>query len=208
MITLPSSIMVELHKLNTDASVVYLAEIAIYTSGVVSTYIRLARNIDDVTWNSYTWQKSWFEIETISESSAGEIPELFIYTSNVGGLMEAEVLTYGTFADSTCTIYFVNTNCLTETTPIFSATFQIMKVTCNNQTVGLKLSVENPYLQAFPFWRIHGSLCQYPDFKGGRCGYAGATTTCNRTLAACIALGNSTRFGGQLGLFEEVVDVS
>lgn len=208
MITLPTSLVQELHKIASDGSVVYLAEINVYESGVLSETIRLARNYDDVTWNGQTWTKSWFEIETISESSTGEIPELFIYTSNIGGLMEEEVLAHNDFQDSTCTLYFVNSNCLDETTAAFSATFNIMKPVCNNETVGLKLSVDNPYLQAYPFWRLHGSLCQYQTFKGDRCGYSGAITTCNRTLAACIAMSNQTRFGGALSLFEEVVETS
>jgi hypothetical protein len=208
MITLPSSILLELHKLNRDGSTIYLLEIPEHS-------IRLARNTEDVVWDGHTWQKSWFEIETLTEGTAGEVPELFVYTSNIGGLMEAEVLAHDDFQGSTCILYFVNSNCLTETTPLFSATFQIMKPVCNSKTVGLKLSVDNPYLQAFPLWRLHGSLCQYPTFNPDitspfhdpRCGYTGATTTCDRTLTACLALSNQTRFGGVLGLFKEVQDV-
>ena len=43
--------------------------------------------------------------------------------------------------------------------------------------------------------RVVGRLCSYV-FKGTRCGYAGATTSCDHTLATCTALSNQTRFGG------------
>lgn len=200
--TLPSSIMLELHKLTSDGAILYLLEIPEHA-------IRLARNTDDVIWNGYTWTKFWFELEAIPESSSGEVPELYVYTSNIGGFMEAEVIAHDNFEESTCTLYFVNSNCLTETVPVFSATFNIMKVSCNREKVSLKLSVDNPYLQAYPVWRLHGSLCQYQHFKtDARCGYSGAATTCDRTLAACLNLGNQLRFGGALGLFDETQDLS
>lgn len=207
MITLPSSIVQELHKVASDGSIIYLAEIIVNNENTADEYIRLARNVDDVVWDGETWSKAWFEIETIPEGSSGEIPELYLYTSNIGGLMEGEILSRDDLQDATCTIYLVNSNCLDETTPVFSATFDIMKVMCDSETVKIKLSTYNPYLQAFPGWRIHGSLCQYTTFKGARCGYSGVTTTCDRTFPTCIALGNSARFGAFLGLIKEVVDV-
>lgn len=39
-------------------------------------------------------------------------------------------------------------------------------------------------------------LCGYVEFKGTSCGYAGATTSCDRTLGTCQSLFNSARFGG------------
>ncbi len=43
--------------------------------------------------------------------------------------------------------------------------------------------------------RAQGRLCTY-TFKGSRCAYAGATTSCDHTLATCTVLSNQTRFGG------------
>lgn len=204
MITLPASIVQELHKISSDGSIIYLAEIVITPT---SEHIRLARNVDDVAWDGQTWSKAWFEIETIPEGSSGEIPELYMYTSNIGGLMEVEILSRNDLADSKCTLYLVNSNCLDETTPVFSTTFDVMKVMCDNETVKIKLSTYNPYLQSFPAWRIHGSLCQYPVFKGSRCGYSGAATTCDRAFLTCLNYGNSARFGAFPGIMNEVVDV-
>lgn len=205
MIMLPTSIMQELHKLASDGSILYLVEIIVNNENTADEHIRLARNVDNVVWDGETWSKSWFEIESIQEGSSGDVPELFLYTSNIGGLMEEEILSRDDLQDATCTVYLVNSNCLDETTPIYSATFDVMKVVCNNETVGIKISCPNPYLQSFPMWKLHGSLCQYPVFKETRCGYVGAATSCDRTLATCISLSNSSRFGAFLGLSREVV---
>jgi phage-related protein len=202
MITLPSSIMQELHKIASDGAVIYLAEIPEHG-------IRLARNTEDVTWDSKTWSKFWFELDPLSESTSGEVPELTVKVSNIGGFIEQEVVSHDNFEDSTLVLYFVNANCLSETTPILSLTFDIMKVSCDKNLVTIKLSCQNPILLAYPPWKFHGSLCQYPSFPSDpRCGYvAGVYTTCSRTLADCILRGNQARFGAQLGLINEVISV-
>ena len=43
--------------------------------------------------------------------------------------------------------------------------------------------------------RIISRLCGH-TFKGLRCAYAGATTSCDHTLATCTSLANQARFGG------------
>ena len=43
--------------------------------------------------------------------------------------------------------------------------------------------------------RVVGRLCNY-TFKGTRCAYAGAGTSCDHTLASCTAFSNQTRYGG------------
>ncbi|HQU34344.1 MAG TPA: hypothetical protein PLB88_08515 [Thermoanaerobaculaceae bacterium] len=43
--------------------------------------------------------------------------------------------------------------------------------------------------------RVVGRLCNY-TFKGPRCAYSGAGTSCDHTLATCTAFGNDTRYGG------------
>lgn len=47
-------------------------------------------------------------------------------------------------------------------------------------------------------WSV--GLCTYRAFRGVECGYSGAATTCDRTLATCTALGNSSRWGGVASL--------
>ena len=204
---IPSSIVQELHKLASDGSVLYLLEIPYEPNH--SLDIRLARNTDDVVWLGNTFLKSWFEIETIEESGAGNVPELHIIMSNIGGLVEDQIIQRDNLNGCQATLYFVNSKFLGYSTPIFSATFDVMKPSCNRLTASIKLSVENPLLLNYPSWKYHGSLCQYPKFPGDpRCPYSGGLTTCNRTLTDCITRWGGVvtylPFGGQLGLSGEI----
>lgn len=200
--TLPSSIVRELHKLNSDGAIICLAEIPEHA-------IQLARNTEDVVWDGKTWSKFWFELDDgLSETTSGELPELTIKVSNIGGFIEVEVVAHDNFEESTLILRFISANCLTETDPILSMTFDIMKVTCDSQLVTIKVAAQNPMLLAYPPWKLHGSLCQYQHFPSDpRCGYTGGLTTCNRTMQDCQTRGMYARFGGQLGLVNEVMDV-
>jgi phage-related protein len=221
----PSSIAIELHKLATDGALLCLLEIPEYT-------IYLARNIEDVIWNGKTFQKFWFELELINENTSGNVAGLTIQASNIGGFLENEIISHDNFNDSTCILYWVNSNCLSETESIFTISYDIIKVICTNTIVSLYLSAENPLLLNYPSWVFHSNICQYKDkvtiaipwgdddirghggfdyvqyrgFKGRLCGYIGIDTSCNRTITDCLSKGNQFRFGGQLGLKNKLQD--
>lgn len=42
----------------------------------------------------------------------------------------------------------------------------------------------------------HSPSCRWKSFGGTDCGYSGGSTWCDRTYKRCVALGNSTNFGG------------
>lgn len=42
----------------------------------------------------------------------------------------------------------------------------------------------------------HSALCRWPKFKGTECGYSGGESTCDRSYARCVVLGNTNNFGG------------
>ncbi len=46
------------------------------------------------------------------------------------------------------------------------------------------------------FTTLHTSSCRWRRFKGGRCGYTGEETWCDRSYARCSELGNTDNFGG------------
>ncbi|MCE5265669.1 MAG: hypothetical protein LLG97_19345 [Deltaproteobacteria bacterium] len=61
------------------------------------------------------------------------------------------------------------------------------------------LGASNPFIRRFPQAMILKNHCRF-RFTSTRCGYAGAETACNHTLARCRALANSPRFGGAPGV--------
>ncbi len=67
----------------------------------------------------------------------------------------------------------------------------------DNQTfhariVGSTVAASQPALSQT--WTV--GTCTYRAFKGPECGYSGASTTCERTVAACSARFNLANFGG------------
>lgn len=193
MLSLPAAILTELNTLNQSGALIYLVS-------VPNRGQYYARSRSDITWNSQTWHKSWFEIDGIGEDSGTHAPELQISVSNIGGAIEADIIAHGNYSKDEIHIYAVNTNCLSETTPVFHVKLQILKVTCNRKAAVFKIGLNNPLLMAFPSWKTHDSICQYAEFKGTLCGYSGGLTTCNRTLADCLVRANTERFGAQLGI--------
>jgi len=197
MLTPPSSIVQEMHKLHSSGALLYLAAIPSFS-------VYLARSLADIAWNGTTYQKSWFEVDGIAEDADSHAPELLVHFSNLGGMVEAEVLASNNFAKALVTLYVVNSNCLDEVEPIYSVTLQVQKVTCTKKLVSFKLGLSNPLLVSFPSWKFHGSICQYAQFKGELCGYTGALTTCDRTLTNCLERANTERFGAQPGLLGSI----
>jgi phage-related protein len=199
MITMPVSLSEALHKLASDGTILALLEIP-------ECSIQLVRNIDDVIWNGVTWNKFWFELDIIEDATTGNVPELNIVTSNIGGFVESQVIANDNFNDCTCIIRLIDSSVLNETTPILEMTFDIIKVTVTRLAVTMKIGSVNPLMHKFPGWLLDGSVCQYKQFKGDLCGYSGSYTTCGRTLADCIQRANQARFGAQLGLKYESTD--
>ena len=202
MLTLPTSIIQELLALASDGAVLWLLSLPEYD-------IYLARNTEDIEWpagSGIIYQKFWFNIGALKNTSAGAIPDLTIEIDNVGGMVEEEVMAHNYFLGATCNIYIVNSKCLNESTPIYHVAFQVLKPTCDGKTVSVKLGIENPILMAFPSWKFHGSICQYRQFKGPLCGYSGEGEKCDRKLEACIGYGNTERIGMQLGIIGEIQD--
>ena len=203
MLTLPTSIIQELLKLASDGAVLWLLSLPEYG-------IYLARNTEDIEWpagSGTVYQKFWFNVGALKSAATGAIPDLTIEIDNVGGMVEGEVIANNYFFGAICNIYIVNSKCLNEATPIYWIAFQVLKPVCDGKTVQIKLGIENPILMAFPSWRFHGSICQYRQFKGRRCGYTGSEETCERTLEACLTYGNTERLGMQLGIIGEIQDV-
>jgi hypothetical protein len=69
-------------------------------------------------------------------------------------------------------------------------------------------AVADPSLGRLPFREYGGGICTYRAFKGSQCGYAGATTSCDRTYETCVSLSNETRFGGFRELPGEEVSIT
>jgi lambda family phage minor tail protein L len=174
----------------------------------VGTPIRIVNNNENITWRTYTWTAFPFELNEINEGNKGEVPRVDIRVSNVSRAMEAYIHAWDAYCKAngyspiTVSIYVVNSLNLASTTPEVEHLFELIQPKTSAKWTTFTLGANNPFMRRYPDHRIMKMHCWHV-FKDSNCGYAGATTTCDKTLTACRAMNggsNSARFGGFLGV--------
>jgi hypothetical protein len=106
------------------------------------------------------------------------------------------------YAPITVSIYVVNSLNITSTVPEVDHVFDLIQPRTDSMWATFTLGANNPFMRRYPWHRIMKMHCRHV-FKDDNCGYAGVTSTCDKTLTACRAMNggsNSARFGGSLGV--------
>ena len=189
---LPLNVKIEKNKIATDSAWIILLEVTIDQYN-----FKLAKNASDVSYGGHTYQAFNFEIDATKETSRGEIPTIELRVSNVTDLLHPYIEAYNGGVGGTVKITVVNSNYLSETYP--SLTFDILNTVVDNYFVYFTLGAVSPLRKRFPKYRYISDLCNW-EFKSVECGYSGSETSCNRTYSRCSELGNTSRYGGFLGL--------
>lgn len=201
-VTISSVAMSEKNKRSSDS--VWLIALEMDVPGS-SEPVRIVTGTDDIVWRGATWVAFPFEFDEITETSKSEVPRIDLRISNVGRVMETYLEQYNYYLKTKGRVplivhmYLINSKNLDNDAPEIEHTFQLKQPKTNAQWCTLTLSADNPYKRRFPQNRILSDICRYKTFKGPRCGYAGPETSCNRTLADCRRLENSSNFGGFFG---------
>jgi phage-related protein len=198
MITLSPVVKVEKNKLTSDS--VFLVMLEITIPGVSDT-IRIVNNNEDISWNSFLWQRFPFEIQEVSESSNAETSQFQIKVSNVNNMIGQYIREYDVylklngFAAITVVLYVVNSKDIDNTTAVVTQNLILSTQSINQTEVVFTVSARDLYRARTPLNRMFPNLCRF-KFKSTACGYTGAETTCDKTLMRCRELSNSVRFGG------------
>lgn len=194
---LSSTAIIEKNKLANPDSV-FLAAMEITVPGL-ETPIRVVANTEDITWRGETWVAFPFEIDEISESMT-EVPRVEVRVSNVSRQMELYLHEYDRYCKLNgydpvvCKIFVVNSLNLASSDPEVEHEFLLLQPRTNAQWATFTLGASNPWNRRYPQRRLLPS-CPW-RFKGTECQYAGAEGSCNKTLARCRELSNTSRFGG------------
>lgn len=168
--------------------------------------IRVTSDNSETVWNGNTYVPFPFEIDEISDTSNGEVPRVDIRVSNITRAMEGYLQDYdyytkvNGYSPIELTISVVHSAHLDLTDPETEYVFHLKQPKTVGKWATFTLGANNPFNKRFPLNRLLKNRCRYKQFKNWRCGYAGAATTCDRTLARCRELGNSERFGGTPGV--------
>lgn len=202
MADLPAELTIEKNKLHSKSATIWLVEAEI-AGAVPALTLRYAHQSSDIVWNGYTWSKSSFQISGLNQTAKGKNTEVQLAVSNVDQLIQDQVELYAGLIGTTVRIYLVSSEHLDLATPMFSSLFEVIRTECRLEAVIFTIGAENFYARQFPADSIMSNVCRWwknGKFKGTRCAYAGAETTCDGTFRRCIQLANQARYGGAPGL--------
>lgn len=192
---------IEKNKLYSNTPFVILLDVEIIdpATGLVNQTIHLARNNEDVVYNSNTYVKSSFEFKFGAE--AGETPNVSIsitdYQNSIQGLLQE----YGGGLGSHITVFVVNAGNLTQA-PDNIEYFDVITATTSNYVVEWSLGAENILTHQFPKRKQFKDRCSW-RYAGAECGYAGPLPSCDLSLDGpngCQYHNNTPNFGGFPGI--------
>lgn len=195
MKTLPAPLILEKNLLSNTAPWFLLLDVEL-TTGVVLYFVA---NTEAVTFNGHEYTPFPFKVGITKHTSKGEIPTIQFQICNINRVMQAYIEQYDGLIDNTIIIRLVHADNLSEDYSELTMTFSVIGCHTDAQWAVFECGAPNPMRKRFPLYRYIGNHCNW-SFKSVECGYAGAVTTCKRTLADCRLLGNSDRFGGYKGL--------
>ena len=196
-LTLSSTAIEEKNKLATDSAFLILLEITIPGT---DDMIRVVNNTEDITWNSLDWTRTQFDLDTITTGSTGEVTSVELRVDNTQQVLEYYIHSYEAWCKVNyrepilCTIYVVNSLNLADPTAEAEYDFQLIQPKSNPLWITFTLGASNPFDKRYPRTRLI-PVCPW-KFKGSRCLYAGAETSCNKTFDRCKTLDNTLHFRG------------
>jgi phage-related protein len=195
--TLATELAVRKNTLEDDGGWLLLLEVTI--PQLPGEVLRFARNNENVTWNGDLYQRFSFEVDNLTWTSEGKLPEISIRVANPAGVVEQKVAEAEGGYGSTVSLHVVHSEHLASASAM-TLSFELINCIIDDDWVTFKLGTERPFMRRYPIHTMALNTCRWKVFKGPECRYVGAETTCNRTLARCIELGMEFRFGAFPGM--------
>lgn len=196
MNSLSAAAILEKNRLYGTGAFIFLLEIAL--KGEYAETLRVCGDVDDINWGGQTWTPFPFELDEVGESSKGEITNLVVRVSNVTRILEYYLEKGNGGVGSEVIIRIVHSELLNEAA-LFTYSMFVIEVKTDNKWVTFTLGSENSILRRAPRGRMVKNFCNF-RYKGQRCQYSGALSTCDKTLTDCRKHNNSSRFGGFPGV--------
>ena len=157
--------------------------------------LRFAEYDSDVTYQGDVYSKFPLTHENISENTQGEIDHVTVTVSNISRLIQGYLESYD-LRGKKVIIRKVWANQLADPNAYTDSIYYIDSYTADENNVVFTLSSKFDVLDLeLPARRYSRNYCSW-KFKSAECGYAGAETSCDKTLQRCRELSNQIRFGG------------
>lgn len=189
----------EKNKLSTDSAFIILLEIRLQNT------VYICYNNEDITWKGQLYQAFPFEIGETSEESDGSDPNVSLKVNNVTQGLQWYVEDSGGGVGTQVILRVVNSKNLNGNADL-EEYYTVLSCKVDEQWVDFTLGNDYSAKTRRPLDRYMKNNCRFA-YKGIRCGYNGSKGSCNHTLADCRSHGNSTRFGGFVGIDQKGVYV-
>ena len=157
----------------------------------------LCNNNEDVVFQTRTYTAFPFELQPAKASNSGEISTAQILVYDVKRAIRPQLAQLNGGVGSTARIYYINAGLLAEDYAATTMDFSVLSATAPDMQIIIKLGVPNPLRQRYPADRYIASHCNWQP-NSVECSLTGIV--CNRTYDRCLALVNTRRFGGKLGM--------
>ncbi len=149
-----------------------------------------------------------FDIDAINYRG-GEVPTSVLRLSNVTQFIKDDIEANRGCTQSQIVLRVVHADSLYEDYSELELFFDIIAPRITSKFVEFKLGGPSPLRRRVPLDRYYADSCRYVgEFKGPRCGYAGAETACSGLRSRCRELSNEARFGGFPGLRPETLQLA
>lgn len=163
--------------------------------GLDLEYIRLCKNNENVTYKGNVYTAAEFSIDFTQ--TANEEPTMKFDAQDPTGVIRDKMEEFEGGVGFGVTMTIVNTGNMSAD-PEIEEEFDVMTASAPGINVSWTLGTENPLRYQFPYRRQYRDRCPWV-FKGAKCAYAGAATSCDFTLNGtngCRVKNNVRRFGG------------
>jgi hypothetical protein len=170
---------------------------------VSGTVARVCNNSEDSTILGDVYHNVPFEVGPLRLESAGAIPERTIKVSNVQAaeFFTTQILEQDGIAGAKCEICEVFYDEPNIDTSNVSQIYEVLSSEPNYQSVVIRLGGPSLLRQQFPLFRYRNAGCRVVNnYKGIECGATSELTTCDGTVANCIARSNYARIAIEEGL--------
>lgn len=193
-INLHSALREAKNRLSTDETWIFLLEVHLNGGAEI---MRLARSTEQVTFNSLVYEPFPFQIGDIHTDGDGNLLSVDLAVMDVTGALRAALNQFD-YDGAKVILRLVETGGLATASRVLDQDFQILGVRGTYEQLVFSLGHPDFMLQIFPGRSFLRTRCSWP-YKGTECGYAGALSSCDRTLEGingCRVHANQTRFGG------------
>lgn len=195
MLNLPLALRLEKNKLVSTAPWLLLLTVTLPDASV----IRLARNTDDVPFGGHVYTAFAFELGDVRSGGDGRIQGVTLKVANPGRVLQPYLEAGDGLVGCAVTLAVVHADNLASDYSELTLSWDVIAAESAADWITFMLGAENPLRRRFPLHVAIPLSCNW-GFKSAECAYAGAATSCARTLDACRALGNTARFGGRPGI--------